>query len=109
MPSKNQSVPRLTLLRLRSERELIRSDQTGFRRQSSQEISGGLSRPVSSLAAKEVERRRDPMWEWVHSMTRLVSETGWLPFWGLFALLAGVEVLLPAVQHPPERGQRWPT
>src|SRR4051812_2173445 len=50
------------------------------------------------------------MWEWVHSTTQFISGAGrLLPFWGLFALLAGLEVFLPAVQHPAERGQRWPT
>src|SRR4051812_24151945 len=72
---------------LESERELIRSVQTGFRRHG-RGSRDRLSNPLAASQLKKSSEGRDPMWEWVHSMTRLVSETGWLPFWGLFALLA---------------------
>ena len=30
-------------------------------------------------------------------------------YWGLLALLAGLEFALPAFQQPPQRDKRWPT
>ena len=43
----------------------------------------------------------------------LSSETGgmawFIAYWGLLALLAGLEFLIPAFQRPARREQRWPT
>jgi len=38
------------------------------------------------------------------------TDTLWLiAYWGLLAVFAGFEALIPAVQEPPQREKRWPT